>query len=278
MTDKQTASSSSSPSTSAPAMTMSVNEPSSLNEPEDILTLGGIISRGWFLFTFQRGKQLLTAVLGGLPVALLFALVMSLQLVGEAQYSAYWYVGLVVFEIVYILYLPSIFGAVICLTSAAHHGEPISILTAYRRAWQGYFKLLLAIFGVYGGAMLGMCLLIVPGLIFVTRYGLAWVIVPIEKCSVGDAFARSRQLLQGRKKVFLLVQLVFFLLTSAVIGSYVVCVLLWGDVISSSIPYKFVAMFVLIEADIVVTVPYIPMLVAFYFDCVKRNRRAVEEV
>jgi len=242
-----------------------------LNEPEENLTFTGILRRGWFLFTFQTGKQLLAGFLGALPLALLFAVTITFPQMAPDGYGDLWFIGLLVFDLAFVVYLPSIGGAVTCLSGAAHVGDHISISTAYRRTWAHYGQLILAFCGVYMGTIVGLYLLIVPGIWFVSRYGLAWVIVPLEKCTVSEAFARSAQLQRGRGGVALAIHGIMALINALVVALFVVVTVLWNAATDNPV-VKFFVLFVYMELLILSVVPYIPVLTAFYYDCVRRHR------
>ena len=146
-----------------------------LNEPAGPMSLGEIARHGWFLFTFQKGKQLLATTLGALPVSIAFALIFCVPLTvppGSDGGMPFW-VGFLIFDAAFFAYLPSIIGAVACLTSAAHNGEPITILTAYRRTWSHYGVLFVVFLGTYAATVVGLFCFIVPGIWFLARYGLA---------------------------------------------------------------------------------------------------------
>jgi len=242
-----------------------------LNEPDENLTLGGIFKRGWFLFTFQKGKQLLAGFAGALPLSLLFGLMVAFpQMVPE--YANLWYIGLVVFDVAFIVYLPSIGGAITCLTGAAHVGDRISIGTAYRRTWAHYGQLILAFCGVYMGTIIGLYLLIVPGLWFLSRYGLAWVIVPLEKCSASEAFTRSAELQKGRGGVALAIHGLMGLVNAALIAAFIAITVVWNTHLDTSAAVNFFVLFGFMQLTLMSTVPYIPVLTAFYYDCIRRAR------
>ena len=242
-----------------------------INEPDSDLTTWGVIKRGWFLFTFQSGKQLLCASVGALPLALFFALTICLPMMLPEAYADLWLIALLIFDVAYVLYCPIVFGALTCLASAAHCAEPISITTAYRRTMAHYGQLLLAVFGVYLGTLLGMYLLIVPGLWYMAKYGLAWIIVPLEKCGVSEAFRRSDALLKKRKTSFLIIFGLFMLMQAITVGVFLAVTLLW-DAATESVAVKFIVLFLTMELLMMSVAPYIPVLTAFYYDCVRRKR------
>ena len=269
-----------------------------MNEPEHILTLGGVIKRGWFLFKFQSGKQLLAGVLGVLPMSIMFGFLLSANLLLSAEFAYMWVLGLVLFDVVYFcnkmiyvcvinvvctvcsssfvfsflhfIYLPFLLGALVHLTVAAHNGEPLSVLAAFERSVSNYGQVFLAFAGVYLGTILNLYLFIVPGIYFLSNYGLAWTIATIERLGVSESFTRSKELLQGRKKVFLLVQLVFVAMMAVVFMLSVAFAIWWGKLVTFW--PKFFITGTIMQVTGVVFVPYIPMLTAFYFDAVKRHR------
>lgn len=241
-----------------------------MNEPEHILTLGGVIKRGWFLFKFQSGKQLLAGVLGVLPMSIMFGFLLSANLLLSAEFAYMWVLGLVLFDVVYFIYLPFLLGALVHLTVAAHNGEPLSVLMAFERSVSNYGQVFLAFAGVYLGTILNLYLFIVPGIYFLSNYGLAWTIATIERLGVSESFTRSKELLQGRKKVFLLVQLVFVAMMAVVFMLSVAFAIWWGKLVTFW--PKFFITGTIMQVTGVVFVPYIPMLTAFYFDAVKRHR------
>ena len=248
-----------------------------LNEPEAPLTVGGVLRRGWFLFTVQGWKQLGAGVLGAIPLALIFAITLTVPVIvsngdGGSGGGGSWWIGLLVFDMVFTAFLPLLLGVNICLTAAAHAGEEITIVRAYRRVVAHYGQLLLSFLAVYLGTALGLLLFVVPGVWFSATYGLAWIIVPLEKCSAGDALARSRSVLTGRRTPFLLLQGLFLVLLSVVTGVFILVIFLTGDTLTTNAAAQFFTLFIVMEVNILLFIPYIPVLAAFYFDCIQRQR------
>jgi len=257
-----------------------------LNEPEQVLTLAGVVARGWFLFKFQSGKQLAAGFVGALPLSIVFGVMMSMNIATAAAdepspssspspspssaWGSAWMLALLVFDVAYILYLPSVMAAIVHLTAAAHHGEQLSVWGAYKRAWTQYRQLIVAFLGVYVGTALGMLLFIVPGVWFLCKYGLAWTVCTIEHVAINESFRRSDLLLKGRKKVFLLIQVVFVFMMVSVMVASVAFVVWWGAMVSFA--EKFFITAIVFQGTSLVLVPYLPMLTAFYYDAVKRQR------
>ena len=108
-------------------------------------------------------------------------------------------------------------GALVEVVRDLHEGRPAASLAAYYDRTRGRLGTLLGASLLYGiGVFFGLLLLIVPGLIAVARWSLVIPLVMIEGRSVGDAFARSSQLVRGRTGAVLVVVLVANVLTSLV--------------------------------------------------------------
>lgn len=121
------------------------------------------------LSSFDLGKGLVAAG----AVALVLALV-GAALIGEVFYS----------------------GAVAVALTHDHQGRAPSLRQIAR---QIAYRRLIAVDLIFGAViLLGLALLVVPGVVLYVWLGLAGPVVEIERRGVRAAFARSRQLVRGR--------------------------------------------------------------------------------
>ncbi len=108
-------------------------------------------------------------------------------------------------------------GALVEIVRDLHEGRtPAPVGAVYGRT-RGRLGTLLGASLVYGvGVLVGLFLLIVPGLIAVARWSLIVPLVVIERLDVRSAFARSSQLVAGRTGQVLVVVVVANVVTSVV--------------------------------------------------------------
>ncbi len=90
-------------------------------------------------------------------------------------------------------------GALVEVVRDLHEGRAPAPVGEYYDRTRGRLGTLFGASLLYGiGVAIGFVLLIVPGLIALARWSLVVPLVMIEKCSVSEAFARSRKLVKGQ--------------------------------------------------------------------------------
>jgi len=87
-------------------------------------------------------------------------------------------------------------GAIAVLLTDDYDGEPPSLRHISRHLRYGRLLVVDAIFAIV--VVVGLLLLVVPGVVFYIWFGLAGAVVEIERSGVRAAFARSRALVRGR--------------------------------------------------------------------------------
>jgi hypothetical protein len=103
----------------------------------------------------------------------------------------------------------------------SHEGEPAPSIADLARAVRHVFFALAAVGVIEGiGWVVGLLLLLVPGLYLMTRWAVAAAVVTVEHTSVRAAFQRSNELVKGSAwRVFAV--LVLILALSAVLGAVI---------------------------------------------------------
>ncbi len=96
-------------------------------------------------------------------------------------------------------------GAVAIALARGEESEPPPLRTIARNL--SYGRLIVVVLIVAAGTALGLLLLVVPGLIFLTWFALAGPIIELERTGVRAALKRSRQLVRGHFWAVLLVVL-----------------------------------------------------------------------
>lgn len=108
-------------------------------------------------------------------------------------------------------------GALVALVRDLHERRPVERVGELYDRTRGRLGTLLGATLLYGiGVVLGFLLLLVPGLIAIARWALLVPLVVIEGRGVGEAFARSSQLVRGRTGPVLAVVVVSTVLASVV--------------------------------------------------------------
>lgn len=105
-------------------------------------------------------------------------------------------------------------GALVEVVRDLHEGRTPSSIAEYYDRTRGALGTLLGVTIIAGiGVGLGFVILVVPGLILLSRWSLIVPLVMIEGRSVGEAFARSNALVKGRTGSVLVVVVVAGLIT-----------------------------------------------------------------
>jgi hypothetical protein len=106
-------------------------------------------------------------------------------------------------------------GALVEVVRDLHEGRPPARVAALYDHARGRLGTLVGASLLYGlGVVVGLLLLVVPGLIAVARWSLVVPLVMIEGLGVGEAFSRSSQLVRGRTGRVLVVVIVANVITS----------------------------------------------------------------
>jgi hypothetical protein len=87
-------------------------------------------------------------------------------------------------------------GAIAIMLTHAGDGEPPGLRHISRHLAYGRLLAVDAIFALL--VIVGLLLLVIPGVVFYVWFGLAGAVVEIERSGVRAAFVRSRQLVRGR--------------------------------------------------------------------------------
>ncbi|HET7571339.1 MAG TPA: glycerophosphoryl diester phosphodiesterase membrane domain-containing protein [Gaiellaceae bacterium] len=108
-------------------------------------------------------------------------------------------------------------GALVAVVRDLLEHRPLETTRAYYDRTRGRLGTLLGASILYGiGVLIGFVLLLIPGLIAIARWALIVPLVVIEERGVGEAFARSSQLVRGRTGRVLLLVVVANVITGAV--------------------------------------------------------------
>jgi len=106
-------------------------------------------------------------------------------------------------------------GTLVELVRDLHEGRPRASLGDYYRRTRGELGTLLAATVLAAvGISLGFVFLLVPGLILLARWSLIVPLVMLERRSVGEAFARSNQLVRGKTGRVLVIAVVAGLIST----------------------------------------------------------------
>jgi hypothetical protein len=200
----------------------------------------GVISEAWDHYTKHWKHLLPIAFVVYLIVGLLSLLFSTLGWIGALLVSAVSIVGLYLMQ-----------GALTEAVADVRDGRAdLSIGQTLSRVRPRINTLGIAGLLAALGIMIGLVLLIVPGLVLATWWAVIIPVIMLEGASVGQAFGRSRELVRGRGwSVFGLIVLTFLILVAAgivldlilsplddSIQTYI------GDVISNTLSAPFVAL------------------------------------
>jgi hypothetical protein len=153
------------------------------------VSIGSVLAEGWSLYTRLWRRSIVVAGLIFLVVALADGLAAISGTVATQTVSlALSLIGSLLVQ-----------GALVEVVRDVHEGRPPARAAEYYERTRGRLGTLLGAAILYGvGVAVGFLLLIVPGLIAVSRWSLVVPLVVIERLGWREAFARSSELVRGR--------------------------------------------------------------------------------
>jgi hypothetical protein len=175
------------------------------------LTFGGVYREAWDLYRLLTRRSIVTAFL-------VFAVVDTVDAVRGLPDSTAARVVLGLLSFVLVLSGPVVVqGALVQIVRNVHEGRaPERIAALVREAGRRFWSLLGAsiLYGV--GVIVGLLLLVVPGLIVAARWCLLAPLIMLEGQWVQPARERSTELVRGRTATVALIIVVTFVLTNTV--------------------------------------------------------------
>jgi hypothetical protein len=175
------------------------------------LTLGAVYGEAWGLYRLLMRQSILTAFL-------VFAVVDGIgQLSGLPESTAARVVlGLLSFVLTFSGPVV-VQGALVHIVRNIHEGRPPERIPALVREAGRRFWSLLGASILYGlGVIVGLVLLVVPGVIVAARWCLLAPLIMLEGQFVGAARERSSDLVRGRTATVALIVVVTFVVTNAI--------------------------------------------------------------
>jgi uncharacterized membrane protein len=176
------------------------------------LSLGELLDRVFFLY---RKNFLLFAGIIALPYLVLLAF----QLVGVGLQSQRYLIHagpnlawLAVTSIVALGVTAASQGATVIAVSQLHLGRPTSIAESFAGIKGRVFSLALIMIGYGIGVMVGLVLLIIPGIILGLMWALTIPVAVLEDTGLGDSLKRSAELTKGHRGRVFVVYLLFLVL------------------------------------------------------------------
>jgi hypothetical protein len=175
--------------------------------------IGNVLSEAWSLYTKHIGRFFLTALVVYIVLDLLSAVVDAAA--GESTLAGLvWGLIAVVLSIVGFFWVQ---GALVETVRDVRDGRADRTIGETYRAVQSRLPALIAAGIVAGIAIvIGLILLIVPGLFLITIWSMIGAVIVLEGRSAGESFGRSREIVRGNGwSVFGLLVVVFILVAIA---------------------------------------------------------------
>jgi hypothetical protein len=175
------------------------------------LSLGAVYDEALGVYRLLMRRSILTA-------ALVYAVVDAANTANDRVSTTGLRITLGLLSFVLIMAGPVLVqGALVEIVRNVHEGKrPEQVTTLYRAAGRRFWSLLWASI-VYGvGVIVGLVLLIVPGLVVAARWCLLAPLVMLEGESVGPARERSSALVRGQTVTVVVIVVLTFVLTDSV--------------------------------------------------------------
>jgi hypothetical protein len=176
------------------------------------LSLGELLDRCFFLY---RKNFVLFAGIIALPYLVLLAF----QLVGVGLRTQHYLISplpniawLGVVLVVTLGVAAASQGATVIAVSHLHLGRPTSIAESFAGIKGRIFSLALIMIGYGIGVMVGLVLLIIPGIILGLMWALTIPVAVLEDTGLGDSLNRSAELTKGHRGRVFVVYLLFLVL------------------------------------------------------------------
>ena len=183
------------------------------------MTVGGVLGEAWSLYKRFLGRFFLTAVV-------VFAILDLLSALAEAASGDGWVSGLAWGLVAAAIGVIGYFWVQAALVETVHDVRDgradRSIGETYRAVQPALPAVILGGILAGIGIMIGLVLLIIPGLFLLTIWSMLIPVIVLERRSTGEAFSRSREVVRGHGwSVFGVVILTFLLvaIASAIIGA-----------------------------------------------------------
>lgn len=175
------------------------------------LTLGELLDRTFHLYRNHFGLFVGIAAVAYLPlfvIRVVFGVMQISALKGHVSAVVGMVIGALAAILCYLVSVAAAQAATVTAVSSVYLGQTITVGETYSRVRGKIIRVALTMIGMGIGIMIGLVLLIVPGIILFLMWALTIPVVVLEEADLFEALRRSRELTAGhRGRVFLIVLL-----------------------------------------------------------------------